>query len=311
MQETIQQETKNRFAPNVVSPPKYRIPFDPRWQGFYFSWWMRDCWRLDKFFGIMIEGRQRIGKSSYAFQALAEAAGTPHTRVDGNVYPKPDYEKIKSFIVFTPQEFLEKVREIWDRSKQMAIVWDDAGYWLFALDWYKPLVKVVAKTMNLIGTKFSTIILTTPDLSQVSSKVIEAMPDLYECKVLEIGRDTITRKYREARVYMRWRSVDRKRYGVKTKWHDLYDAMLPQEFYDWYHPKRESYLGIALKELDEALKHEQRIARRRARVDKQEQEEAYKSSVVAETMDSDKVRELEEIIKDIEVRDEAAGGPGQ
>ncbi len=56
---------------------------------------------------------------------------------------KPDYDSVKPWVVFKPEEFLDKVLEVDEREK--ALIWDDAGYWLFSLDWYEPFVKAVSR----------------------------------------------------------------------------------------------------------------------------------------------------------------------
>lgn len=234
-------------------------------------------------------------------QALAEALGTPNMdREKDLMFVEPDYEKVKNWIVFLPEEFLNTVRSVWDKGKQLAIIWDDAGYWLFSLDWYKPLVKIVAKILNLIGTRFACVVLTSPDVSQISNKVIEAMPDLYECFIQETGRDTRTRRIRLAKTYQRWRSRDRKKRGVRTRWEDKYDAMLPNDFYNWYNPKREHYLDIALKELELAVRWERQ--KRMKVLRKKDEEEMQERSVVYGAVSEEKLQELEELI--IQVKSE-------
>ena len=72
--------------------------------------------------------------------------------------------------MFKPEEFLDKVLEVDEKEK--ALIWDDAGYWLFSLDWYEPFVKAVSRWMQVAGTQFACIILTTPKRSLISSKVL-------------------------------------------------------------------------------------------------------------------------------------------
>ena len=43
---------------------------------------------------------------------------------------KADYESVKPWMVFKPEEFLDKVLKV----EEKALIWDDVGYWLFSLD---------------------------------------------------------------------------------------------------------------------------------------------------------------------------------
>ena len=96
----------------------------------------------DGFFALVVDGVQRIGKSSYVIKGLAFANGEWVYEPEP-ICVKADYESVKPWVVFKPEEFLDKVLEVDEKEK--ALIWDDAGYWLFSLDWYEPFVKTVSR----------------------------------------------------------------------------------------------------------------------------------------------------------------------
>lgn len=214
------------------------------------SYEMKDELRHDGFFGLLVEGRQRIGKSSYCCQAKAETLGKwEYTRSNGVELVeavKPNYEAVKNYIVFPPEEFLDAILKIGLSDKISSLLWDDAGFWLFALDWYDPFVKIVSRYIQLAGRQMACLMLTSPSQKLISGKVLEALPEMYVGKIIKTSGDTQTYRPRRAKVYQRWTYPDGKRGGVHTRWEDDYNVMLPQDFFDWYKPKSDHYLDEAL-----------------------------------------------------------------
>ncbi len=222
------------------------------------AWYLRCSQIHDDFFSTIYEGVQRIGKSSFACQALAEAAGEwdfnysyidrHHNTHIGMKCVKPNYEAVKDWLVFLPKEFLGLVLRIGaGDEKQLCGIWDDAGFWLYALDWYEPFVKSVNKYIQLGGRQFANLTFTTPSASLISSKVMDALPERVKCRIRKIEFDTIGRKPRLAKFYQFWNYPDGRRGGVYLYWIDKFDAMLPEEFYKWYKPKSDGYMAQGLK----------------------------------------------------------------
>jgi len=114
--------------------------------------------------------------------------------------------------VFKPEEFLNLILTV--NEKQQAVVWDDAGYWLFALDWYEEFVKAESRFMQLAGTLFGAIILTTPNQTLISSKVMASLPNYYVCNVTKTSSNSYTLRPRIAKVYESWNYPDGKKGGV-------------------------------------------------------------------------------------------------
>lgn len=216
---------------------------------------------------MVAEGPQRIGKSSYCCQSLAEAHGEWERWDEGDVYHgrcvEPDYDAIKKWIVFPPKEFIDLVLDIPIGVKHMALYWSDAGFWLFVLDWYEAFVKAVAKYVQLSGRQFAAIFFSSPSKKLISGKVLESMPGILVCRIIKEGADTLTHKPRIAKVYKRWDYPDGKKGGVRTQWRDHYNAILPNNFWRWYKPKSDMYMELGKKILrDEYAALQKKLSKR-------------------------------------------------
>lgn len=249
--------------------------------------------RFDGFSAICIEGKQRIGKSSYASQSLAESFGEWTIRPNLFKCEEPDYEAVKPWMVFPPKEFLGLVLSVEAGQKEKAAFWDDAGFWLFALDWYEPFVKAVSRYIQLAGRQFAFLILTTPNKKLISGKVLEALPDMYVCKIIRTGADTYYRRPRMAKVYERWDYPDGKKGGVKTRWRDRFNAMLPDKFFSWYKPKSDHYTDIGIKIL------QSEVRKLSAKMDSKDKGEIME--VVHEVAgDPERLTEINEVLDNLE-----------
>lgn len=254
------------------------------------GWKINDSFQFDSFFGLVVEGRQRIGKSSYVSQALAEAEGRyEYDPVIRSV--TQDYDAIKKWIVFRPKEFLDRVLSIKDKAK--CLIWDDAGFWLFALDWYEAFVKTVARYIQLCGRQFGCLILTSPSQKMISGKVLEALPDMLVCRIREEGMDSLRIRPREARVFRRWDYPDGKKGGVRKLFVDHFNAISPDDYWKWYRPKSDEYMAIGLS----ILKRE--VTKMTRKLDKGEIEDQV-HDVEKVVGDPDKLIELQEVIANLE-----------
>jgi len=259
----------------------------------YLGWLINHSFHLDGFFGMVVEGRQRIGKSSYISQSMAEAKGDWEYHGDKADCVKADYEAIKKWIVYPPEQFLKVIMEVGVSDKQKCIHWDDAGFWLFVLDWYEPFVKTVAKYLQLAGRQFGSVFLSSPSQKMISGKVLEALPELYVCKIIKTDSDTKTYRPRMAKVFQRWSYPDGKRGGVRTKWRDRFNAILPDDFYNWYKPQSDHYLDIGL----QILKREvDRVTKKLAK----KEEEDFMEKVHKAAGSPERLKEVEEVIAQLE-----------
>lgn len=262
------------------------------------------CYYFDKFLGMTVEGVQRVGKTSYTCKCLAQANGDWEWDKDAVgskrlVCVKSNFEAVKRWVVFLPKEFLNLVFN-YGEEKQRAVIWDDAGFWLFALDWYEPFVKAVSRYSQLCGTQFAALIMTTPDKRLISTKVLDALPKMKVCEIVEHGRETYYYRPRIARVYEKWTWADGKRGGVKKKWEDHFNAFLPDDFYDWYFPKRKGYLEEGKKILKREIgRLDKKSNEGMAGMDRKEQEELMET-VHKVVGGEERLREVNEVLKLIE-----------
>jgi len=195
----------------------------------------------DEFIPYIIFGGLGYGKSSYAIQCVATAYGTPE---------EPNWKEALKRIIFTPEEFVELMRK--KRNKRdKVIIWDDAGVWLYSLDYYTPLIKAITKYLSVARTDFATILFTTPDPDWIVKKG-RTMTNTRLVRIVKHATVEHTTKngekmfyrYRTAIVYQTWRSPDGKKYGAKRIYTDDFNANLPDEFFKQYRPIRDKYAKI-------------------------------------------------------------------
>lgn len=278
----------------------YPLPKNRVLDSLALSWYIRTAHKLDDFFGVIIEGVQRIGKTSFSSQVGAEVLG------EWDVYSvkkwnmdvpavgcvKPNYEAVKKCMVFLPREFLDRVVGLERGIKEPMLIWDDAGFWLYALDWYEPFVKAVNKYIQLAGRQFACLLFTTPSSKLISSKVLEAMPELCKAIIIKQGFDSPRKKLRQARFYQHWNYPDGTKGGVYLYWIDRFNAILPDDYYHWYKPISDSYLEQGKTLLKrEVRKLDRRLGKEQKTVD-DVMEQAYKVAG-----DPEKLREIDEILK--------------
>jgi len=211
--------------------------------------WIVKAFRYDDFNLFILHGTPRIGKSAYAIKAMGQAIdylwGEDIFTVTGSTGHRraPICQK---YMGWDPSENVETWLEIVDRIPMYT--WDDAGYWLFSLNWTDPLLIAVQQYMNVIGTDMNSLMLTTPDPSWILSK-IATMPGTMRVKIIKRrgGRsDADSILYaRRALGYVPWKSPDLKSGGVNKKIEDDFSCKLPDEFYKWYKPTRERYARAA------------------------------------------------------------------
>jgi len=231
---------------------------------------------------IVYGGYLGTGKSSYCIKALAEVYGS-HAGFPDN---KPDYEKVKNYIIFPPKEFVERILKQHNREK--AICWDDEGLWLFALDWYDPFVKATVKYFNVMRTDWGAILGNTPSPRMIVRKV-HMFPESVRVKISKVAsNEDHPGRPRFAQAYRIWMTPDLKRTGVTMQgmWKDSYDAILPNNFYSWYKPIRDSYAQLA----KELMLHELQ------KLEKKEKEVVIEKGYKQVLPEPERIKELSEVV---------------
>lgn len=264
------------------------------------AWNINQAYYFDGFFPVVVEGVQRIGKSAYSSKAFAQAFGEWVVKPEPRCV-KANLDAVKDWMTFLPREYLDIIMDV--HEKERGLILDDAGLWLYALDWYQPFVKAVNKWMQVCGTRFGSIFLTTPNKNLISSKVLDALPELRVCRVVKRGKDSYDNRPRLAKLYQRWDYPDGKKGGVKTRWSDKFNAMLPDNYFNWYKPRRDKYVDIALTLLrSEIRKIDQKLSGRD--IEKAAEEEGIMETVHRVVGDESHLKEVNEVIRDLEKEQE-------
>lgn len=269
------------------------------------AWEVNRAYYFDGFFPVVIEGVQRVGKTSYASKVFAQAFGEWERKPEPHCV-KTDFESVKEWMAFMPREYLDSIMNVYE--KERGIILDDAGLWLYALDWYHPFVKAVNKWMQVCGTRFGSVFLTTPNKNLISSKILDALPDMKVCRIVKRGKDRLNNRPRLAKVYERWDYPDGKKGGVKTRWSDRYNAILPDDFYYWYKPRREKYVDIALKMLrSEINKIDRKLSA--SDIEKRAEESGIMEDVLKVVGDESQLKEVNEVLKNLEQEQDSTKQP--
>lgn len=193
-------------------------------------------WRTNETLFCVIEGELGAGKSSVAIQMLIDIYGD---------------EKWKRYLVFKPEDFLNLINELIEKGERVPlIVWDDAGLWLYSMDWADERVKTVVKFLNVSRTVTAGLIFTTPTMDMLVGK-IPVMPGMRVATVTKQGAgkaDPNRRSFIVART-------------IKTRWgkkwvrdyiEDSFNVKLPEDVYDYYQPLRDRYAREANEMMREA-----------------------------------------------------------
>jgi hypothetical protein len=191
-------------------------------------------WYIDDEFKIVIiYGEQRMGKSVYSLKAMGQVM---------------DYFKgiplsprlVDRCMGWSPWEVVDQLLDI--KGKIPCYTWDDAGYWLWALDWNDPVLKAFMKYLNVIGTDMACLILTTPDPRWILKK-ITSQPSARTIKIIKASANS--RWSRIAKGYQPYVLPDLSTTRVKSWLEDDFSCKCPQDVYDYYKPKREGYASQA------------------------------------------------------------------
>lgn len=188
---------------------------------------IREYFLNDEFKAIVVCGDHGWGKSCFASFVASE------------IYQTWAPSTLKEYIVFKPQEFLEKIctKTI---IKRPLLIWDDAGYWLNALDYQNKFVKAVGKYMQVARPDWGCVIFTSIDVDDIASK-IRGIPNRLMVTITKDGCGKDTPDRRTAITFKGWKTPDRSKYGEETLWDEYFYARMPQNFYEWYKPYRESF----------------------------------------------------------------------
>lgn len=213
----------------------------------------------DGFLPVIIYGELRSGKSAYAIKVLIEIL----SYLRGF---KITYDKLKQWFGFHPRDVVETWMN--NTEKQPCYVWDDAGFWLFSMDWHDPMLIAIQKYLNVIGTDYGCLILTTPDPSWVLSK-FSTLHGMIRVKIVHAnGSDedlesnpSDSMKFRRiATGYKPYKSPDFKKTGVNKVFRDEFSCKIPDDIYKDYKPNRDHFAHLAKEMMMNALSKKRKLS---------------------------------------------------
>jgi hypothetical protein len=252
-QETLQLTTYDRYA----SFKDGRIIWHPEQELFHMSERILNWFYSDELGIIIVHGQQGYGKSTYAAISCSEVYGHDFNQERFRY----DWEAVKKHIVFTPQQFIDLCYS--SSAKEPMVVWDDAGYWLNAMDYRDKLCIQVSKYLEVARSRWGAIIFTVSDQRQILNK-IRGIPHAWTIPIRKVGTPSIDQpafRYKHdrrfARLHKSWCSEDMKRSGKKGKEGDVFYARMPSEFYNWYKPWRDLFCNQATIDMQKAAEDQQ------------------------------------------------------
>ena len=170
------------------------------------------------------------GKTSFALQVLMEVYGTQ------------DPDILSKYFFFDPKEFLAKVTKF--KKQVPAVAWDDAGVWLYYMDFQSGLIKSVSKLMQLIRTRTASVIYTTPTPTLILGR-LRNFPQTTTLKISKIGgepRPNYKNNMRRVTAYQSYLLPDLHKQRVRKLYVDDFSCMLDQDVYEWYTEERRGYI---------------------------------------------------------------------
>lgn len=228
---------------------------------FYTTRQILEAYANYEYFGLIVYGPLRHGKSSFSIQVLAEvysclnqpdwkeALEYPFEKwvdwFNAFVQPNLDWNAWQKWMCFLPEEFFSIVDMVQKTGKQAPlIVWDDAGLWASQYRWAEEFAKRLSDYLSVAATDFASIIFTTPDPRWVL-KHIRDLPGGHTGKVIKVTGNPYQKTRRYIKVYEGWLLPDLKKSGVKPIYIDMYDVRLPQKVFLEYDAYRRKYAEIA------------------------------------------------------------------
>jgi len=207
----------------------------------------------DEFYIFITYAPLGYGKSTYDFKGGVEVIQKVYHIDEGLPVMEAEnaWEKLKQFIVFHPTQFFEKIQQIAkSRYKRVPfIIWEDMGLWLYALEYRNPFIEAFIKYLNVARTHLASIIGSSPSPEWVLRK-LRRFPSAYTIRIEKLTNDTsLSNKWtwlRQAVGFVFWLHADLKHSGVRRIWVDRFYCKMPNDFYDWYKPLRDTYEDLAL-----------------------------------------------------------------
>jgi hypothetical protein len=205
-----------------------------------------------------------IGKSAYVNYVLADVYGFMNChdkdllRWMNEEKPTPetpvwelDWKSVENRVFYLPKEVVDKCLFMLDHDvTDICFHWDDAGTWLYIMEWQDPFVVAFMEYLGLIrGNWKGGVILSTP-IKEWILKKLQAAEGIFQIKITKpYSDDRYIFKPRDAICYEKQRYPGSSRPFYPKRFEDHFIGIMPDQFYDeWYEPRRRKYgLAAAMK----------------------------------------------------------------
>jgi hypothetical protein len=158
-----------------------------------------------------------------------------------------DWESVKPRTLYLPKDVVDKCLSMIDKEQvDVCFHWDDAGSWLFAMEYSDPFVIAFMEYLTLArGNWKGGIFLSTPFKDWIIKKLLKA-EGILQIKITKPPGDSFlyTWKPRIATCIEETHPYPRKVY-FKYLFQDNFIAITDDNFFDWYEPLRKRYTRLA------------------------------------------------------------------
>jgi hypothetical protein len=190
---------------------------------------IRDANHGGGFFGAIIYGPQRLGKSSYAIQTLKQIYG--------------DWDVALDHTLFDLREVVERIEGV-SGDRIPVICWDDAGVHANKMLYFanRGLTQYLQHLIDVVGINLGSLLITTPS----PENLLKALRG-YEFHRIKIYR----RDGYGGRIAVGYQSslFPSGMRLIRRKFRDEFKVKLPDDVWQKYLKKRQSYLKVAIENL--------------------------------------------------------------
>lgn len=168
-----------------------------------------------------------------------------------------DWGMVEKFTNYPPDEVVDKCLYMLDNKiVEVAFHWDDAGTWLYLMDYHDPFVKAFMKYLPLARSNWKGgIILSTPFKEWVLKK-LQTSEGILQVRITKPSGDNyhMIWKPRIATCYKKEKPYPG---AIRSYWPrqfiDNFSAIMPDSFYKRYKPKRDKYALLAAQQMRTAI----------------------------------------------------------
>lgn len=204
------------------------------------------AWKHYEFFGLIVYGRQGIGKTTYMLKVMHEVYG--------------DWDEVFRHLVFSLDDLIEVMKRA-KRERIKCIGWDDAGVHGHKYIYFrsKELVELLSAWLDVIRTRIAGFLITTPDPRNLLRPFREN-PGFFYGHVVKRSNDL----RRLLKAYMRI-CLPSGDVMVRKMYYDVFKARLPNDVYKQYMELRKHFYEEAeanmmkyIRQKEEELRHKAR-----------------------------------------------------